>query len=104
MPQTFLTLRDRYIARNPNFGTKACMSVVSLLGEHPIADVEAAIVHAIARGTDDPAAIALLLRQRAHPSCSATLNVTPMSNVPADIVAAADVGAWAIANLAERSA
>lgn len=104
LPQTFLTLRDRYIARNPNLGTKAWMSVVSLLAEHPIADVDAAIVHAIARGTDDPAAIALLLRQRAHPSSSATLNVTSMSNIPADIVAAVDLGAWAIANLAEQSA
>jgi hypothetical protein len=43
------------------------MRVVTLLEDHSMHDLVDAVVAAAQRGTDDPAAIALLLRQGARP-------------------------------------
>lgn len=43
------------------------MRVVTLLEHHPMQELVNAVVAAAQRGTDDPAAIALLLRQEARP-------------------------------------
>lgn len=101
LPEAFLALRKRYVTRDNGAGTKAWMSVVSLLHEHSLEVVEAAIVQAMARGTDDPAAVALLVQQSAHPCPPATLNLTPRPNLPSRIVHPVDLQAWAIAELAE---
>jgi hypothetical protein len=43
------------------------MRVVALLEHHPMQDLVHAVMAATQRGTDDPAAIALLLRQETRP-------------------------------------
>ncbi len=77
------------------------MSVVSLLHEHPVASVEEAIVAAMARGTDDSAAIALLLRQQTQPSPRTLLNLATRPDVPSQSVELVDLQAWALDSLVE---
>lgn len=101
LPTPFLDLRERYIARDHQAGTKAWMSVVSLLHEHPVASVEEAIVAAMARGTDDSAAIALLLRQQTQPSPRTLLNLATRPDVPSQSVELVDLQAWALDSLVE---
>ncbi len=48
-------------------GCRRFMRVISLLEDHPMHKLVAAVEAAGQRGTDDPAAIALLLRQGARP-------------------------------------
>ncbi len=103
LPKAFLELRQRYVNRDHGAGTKAWMSVIVLLHEHPVATVEAAIVHAMARGTDDPAAIALLVRQKSNPNRPDSLNLATHPKIPARIVEPVDLKAWSIAELAERA-
>ena len=103
LPAGFLELRKRYVARDPQAGTKAWMSVVSLLHEHPAALVDTAIVHAMARGTDDPAAIALLVRQQTHPCPRTNVSLGGRAAVPQRSGAPVDLTAWAIAGLAESA-
>jgi len=59
---------DRYLSGSEGNATKAWTNVLLLLKDHPVDIVEAAIAHAMALGTDDPAAIALLVRQRVRPT------------------------------------
>ena len=99
----FLELRKRYVTRNPHAGTKAWMRVVSLLHENPVAVVDAAIIHAMARGTDDPEAIALLVLQQTNPRPRKSLSIATSTGVPERSVAPVDLQAWAIAGLVEKA-
>lgn len=102
LPKAFLRLRERYITRDRYAGTKAWMNVVMLLREHPAATVDAAIDEAIARGTDDPAAIALLLRQRTQ-TRPMPIKFTAQPETPSQSVDRVDLRAWALDGLAERA-
>ncbi|MGH7708113.1 MAG: IS21 family transposase [Vulcanimicrobiaceae bacterium] len=103
LPAAFLDLRGRYVLRDRQAGTKAWMSVVGLLHEHPLASVEAAITTAMARGTDDPAAIALLLRQRTRPYSGKLLSLATRPDIPRHSVEPVDLQEWALAGLAESA-
>lgn len=102
LPQAFLDLRARYLERDQRGATKAWMSVVSLLSEHPADVVAEVISHAMARGTDDAAAIALLLHQRTSATLvNAKLDLRAYPHVPAHLVEAIDLQAYD--ELAERA-
>ncbi len=103
LPDAFLTLRDRYLARSKGHASKSWMTVLLLLKEHSAEVVGAAIVQAMARGTDDPAAISLLLSQRSKPSTVGSLNLSAFPRVPREIVAPVDLNAYANAELVERA-
>jgi len=95
-------LRDRYLRRSHGHASKAWTTVLLLLKEHSAEAVEAAIVQAMARGTDDPAAIALLLSQRSRPPTK-TLGLHAHPEVPRAIVAPVDLSAYANDELIERA-
>ena len=61
------SLLKGYVENDPASAGKRFMRVVTLLEDHPMHDLVDAVVAAAQRGTDDPAAIALLLRQEARP-------------------------------------
>jgi hypothetical protein len=61
------SLLNGYVENDPASADKRFMRVVTLLEDYPMHDLVNAIVAAAERGTDDPAAIALLLRQEARP-------------------------------------
>ena len=61
------SLLNGYVENDPASAGKRFMRVVALLEDHPMHDLVNAVVAAAQRGTDDPAAIALLLRQEARP-------------------------------------
>lgn len=102
LPETFLTLRDRYLRRSQGHASKAWTAVLLLLKEHSVEAVDAAIAQAMARGTDDPAAIALLLSQRSQPPPT-TLRLHAHPHVPPAIVEPVDLRAYANVDLIERA-
>jgi transposase len=103
LPEAFLTLRDRYLTRSEGHATKAWTTVLLLLKEHTVDVVEAAISQAIIRGTDDPAAIALLVCQNTQTTTENTLNLNTIPSVPRGIVAPVDLNAYSNAELVERA-
>jgi hypothetical protein len=72
------SLLNGYVENDPASAGKRFMRVVTLLEDHPMHDLVNAVVAAAQRGTDDPAAIALLLRQEARPyQAVEPLRITP---------------------------
>jgi hypothetical protein len=72
------SLLNGYVENDPASAGKRFMRVMTLLEDHPMHDLVNAVVAAAQRGTDDPAAIALLLRQEARPyQVVEPLRVTP---------------------------
>ena len=74
IPAALHDLLRRYQDDGRAGATKRWTEVLSLLAEHSAEEVGDAVGHALARGTCDPAAIALLLRQRAAPTPPALLD------------------------------
>lgn len=103
LPDAFLKLRDRYVTRDHHAGTKAWMKVVVLLRDHPVVVVEAAILQAMACGTDDHAAIALLVRQAERPFRHTNVNLVARPNIPNHHIEPVDLRAWSMAELVERA-
>jgi hypothetical protein len=103
LPETFLTLRDRYLSRSEGSATKAWTSVLLLLKDHPVDVVEAAVVQAMARGTDDPAAIALLVRQRTRPTNDMQLSLNDVPSNVRNISNHVDLGAYSNAELVQQA-
>jgi transposase len=60
-------LLNGYVENNPTTAGKRFMHVISLLEKHSMTALVDAVEATLQRGTDDPAAIALALRQGAHP-------------------------------------
>jgi transposase len=72
------SLLNDYVENDPASAGKRFMRVVALLEDHPMHDLVNAVVAAAQRGTDDPAAIALLLRQETRPyQAVEPLRITP---------------------------
>lgn len=103
LPEPFLTLRDRYLSRSEGSATKAWTSVLLLLKDHSVDDVEAAVVQAMARGTDDPAAVALLVRQRSRPTNDTQLSLNNVPSNVRNISNHVDLGAYSNAELVEQA-
>lgn len=72
-PQPLRELLRRLVQRERDTAGRQFMRVISLLEDHRLADVVAAVERAADLGVDDPAAIALLLDQRS-PSTPASLS------------------------------
>lgn len=64
---TLRSLLDRYAHNDPINAGKRFMRVMRLLEQHSMNDLVDAVLTAQQRGTDDPAAIALILQQGAQP-------------------------------------
>lgn len=66
LPTEIRTLLERYRTSETSTATKRWTKVLALLAETSVEELAQVITHAIACGTDDPDAIALLLRQRSN--------------------------------------
>ncbi len=103
LPKSFSDLRRCYVLRDSSRGTRAWMDVVGLLKEVPIEVVDEAIRKAIERGTDDPAAIALIVQQYAATTIVPPVNLDGRHPALRQIVDPVDLQAWNIGDLAERA-
>ena len=103
LPKTFLTLRDRYLSRSGGSATNAWIRALLLLKDQPVDVVEAAVVQTMARGTDDPAAITLLVRQRTRPPNDMQLSLNDIPRNVRNIANHVDPGAYPNAELVEQA-
>ena len=74
IPAVLHQLFARYRQQNDATATRRWTKVLGLLVDASIDQLAQTVTHALAMGTDDPAAIALLLRQRSLPKSAAELN------------------------------
>jgi len=100
---TLRALFDRYQKDqdNPISASKRWMKVVALLSKSSSEELDQAITRALARGTDDPAAIALILRQSNDPPERRTLNPHALPIAARILAPALDLTAYATAKLME---
>jgi hypothetical protein len=76
--ESLQSLLNGYVENDPASAGKRFMRVVGLLEHHTMQDVVLAVQAAAQRGTDDPAAIALILQQESSPYQAAEpLHVAP---------------------------
>jgi transposase len=64
IPAVLRDILTTYRANDPNTASKKWMQVLALLSDASVEELSETVTHAHARGTMDPAAIALLLRER----------------------------------------
>ena len=74
IPVVLHDLFARYRQSNNATATRRWTQVLGLLAEVSVDDLAQIVTHALALGTDDPAAIALLLRQRSLPAAAIELD------------------------------
>jgi hypothetical protein len=77
--------------------------VLMYLADYPAEIVGQTVTHALARGTDDPEAIALLLRQRTAPPPPALLDPSRLPEGARSAVSVVDLSRYALANVAEAA-
>jgi transposase len=104
IPTILRDLFTRYRASDPNSASKRWMQVLALLNDVSMDTLSETVAHACARGTTDPAAIALLLRTRRESGSgtSAPLldpnNLPSAAQIPAPVV---NLSRYAMASLVE---
>jgi len=101
IPAVLHRLLEEYRQADPGSATKRWMQVLALLAEAPTEQLAQTVSHALARGTNDPAAIALLLQQRTHPPRAADLNPRRLPLSAQLPRAAVDLSAYETAQLIE---
>jgi len=99
LPQPLLVLRDRLIERDGPAATKTWMTVLRLALESSLEALVAATEIALSRGTLDPQAIALLVRQRADGA--PVMDLAHLRLTPARHAQPVDLGVYRIAALVE---
>ncbi len=102
IPGEVRALFERYRDADPHTATKRWTRVLSLLTDAPLDELAQTITHALACGTDDPEAIALLLQQRrAKPS--STLVPLQLPDAARIQTQQPDLGAYAMPMLMETA-
>jgi transposase len=96
-----VVLRERLVQRDESTATKTCIAILRLALETSLSEVVAATEVALARGTLDPHAITLLLRQRAVAAAPAA-DGTLCRLTPAGRAQVVDLAAYRIAALTEK--
>jgi len=104
IPEVLHQLFEEYRQADPASATKRWMQVLVLLAEAPAEQLAQTVSHALARGTNDPAAIALLLRQRTRPLPAAELDPRKLPLSAQLPTAAIDLSAYETAQLVEGAA
>ena len=100
IPGELRALFERYREADPRTATKRWTCVLGLLADASVDELAQTVTHAVACGTDDPDAIALLLRQRrAKPP--AALDRSRLPDLAQVRPSSPDLGAYALAGLAE---
>lgn len=104
IPDALHDLLRRYQDDGRSSASKRWTEVLSLLADHSAEVVGDAVGHALARGTCDPAAIALLLRQHTAPTPPASLDAGSLPEGARIGTFAVDLTRYALSELAESIA
>jgi transposase len=104
IPEVLHELFERYRIDNPNSATKRWTEVLALLADVPVAKLAQVVTHALARGTDDPAAIALMLEQGRAPAPTAALRASMLPASARYDAPVVDLQVYATALLMESAA
>jgi transposase len=104
IPAVLRDLLDRYRLDDSSHATKRWTQVLALLAEAPVDDLVQVVTHALARGTDDPAAIALLLRQYRAPTQTPSIDQRLLPAAARIDIGSPDLSAYATAQLMEGAA
>jgi hypothetical protein len=104
IPRELHELFEHYCQTNPASATKKWTQVLALLAEVPAEQLAQTVTRALARGTDDPAAIALLVRQSMDPPERRILNLHSLPASARVLAPVVDLTAYATANLMEGMA
>jgi transposase len=102
LPRSLIELRDRLLERDGPTATKTWMAVLQLALKSSLTELGEVTEIALASGTLDPEAIALLLRQR-DARATAMLNLAHHRGAPALQAQAVDLDAYRIATLVESA-
>ena len=101
IPRELHQLFDRYRESDSSTATKRWTEVLVLLADAPVDELVQVVTHALARGTDDPAAIALLLRQHRMPTQTLAIGQNLLPESARIATAMPDLSAYATAHLIE---
>jgi transposase len=104
IPTELRELFDRYRDGDPSSATKRWTQVLALLADAPVDQLVQVVRHALALGTDDPAAIALLLRQHRAPAQARTIEQHLLPESARLHAPTPDLSAYATACLMEGAA
>jgi transposase len=104
IPDALHDLLRRYQDEGRSNASKRWTEVLSLLADHSANVVADAVAHALARGTCDPAAITLLLRQRLAPAPPASLDPDRLPETARIGNVVVDLARYAMTDLAESIA
>jgi len=103
LPMEIRELLERYRASEGSTATKRWTKVLALLAEASVEELAQVITHAIACGTDDPNAIALLLRQRSS-KATAVIDEKRLPEAARITTPTPDLNGYALAALMETAA
>lgn len=103
LPTQIRTLLDRYRTSETSTATKRWTKVLALLAETSVEELAQVITHAMACGTDDPDAIALLLRQRSN-TVPAAIDEARLPEAARIAKPTPDLSGYALDALAETAA
>jgi hypothetical protein len=104
IPDVLRDLFERYCESDPRTATKRWTQVLSLLSDAPVAELAQVVTHALARGTDDPAAIALMLEQNRAPAPSLAIRTSALPEGARGDAPVVNLEAYTTALLIERAA
>ena len=104
IPDVLRDLFDRYYQNDPRTATKRWTQVLSLLSDVPVAELAQVVTHALARGTDDPAAIALMVEQKRSPAPSRAIRTSALPSAARHEAPVVNLAAYATALLIESAA
>jgi transposase len=104
IPEVLRELFDRYCQSDPRTATKRWTQVLSLLGAVPVTELAQVVTHALARGTDDPDAIALMVEQKRAPVPSRALRTSALPTAARYEAPVVNLAAYATALLIESAA
>jgi transposase len=104
IPDVLRDLFERYRQTNAGTATKRWTQVLALLTDVPVTELAQVVTHALALGTDDPAAIALLLAQKRAPAPTASLRSSMLPESARYEAPVVNLNAYATEQLMESAA
>jgi transposase len=104
IPPVLRELFERYCEADSATASKRWTQVLALLADVAVEELAQVVTRALVRGTDDPAAIALMLAQNRAPAPTAALRSAALPTGARCEVAPPDLAAYATMQLAECAA
>ncbi len=104
IPDVLRDLFKRYCQNDSRNATKRWTQVLSLLSDVPVAELAQVVTHALARGTDDPDAIALMVEQKRAPAPTRAIRTSALPTAARCEAPVVNLAAYATALLIESAA